>query len=279
MKKTGANIGKATLIYVIFIVFFNCVFLFAIKNIYKDISYYEILIALLYDNLTTKKLSLWIGGIIFIKKVIESVSLAIFASVIFSYILNRDIKILFPEKIVLRRRTSEESRNKLTIGILVGNPEKKHIYDIKCVVHCVYSKNSGGIKTKNGEVYLSQTVEFIKNYFRFSFDIEKLPKEFWRHYIEKSVDYLDVDRLEVIITGRTAGLGGYFRTFKTYKIQEIVVDTHQPEEYFKSKIKMPFSNNERTKINWSKFTACIEASESEREDIINEIRAYIGCRN
>lgn len=52
-------------------------------------------------------------------------------------------------------------------------------------------------------------------------------------YIRKE-EYINKDFLNVVIMGKTNGLGGYFRTTKRYSIQEIIVDVHEPEKYFKS---------------------------------------------
>lgn len=172
------------------------------------------------------------------------------------------------------RRTSEGSNGKLTLGILIGNPNKRILYDIKCSVNCIYLKNEGDIVQIISETYLSEEVDHITNYFRFSFEIEGFPKTFWKHFLEKSEKYLDNDLLQVIVTGKANGLGGYFRTDRRYGLQDIIVDTHEPEKRFKKKVKNMISLKEKYRIDWKEFPKCIEAGEPERRDIINEIQNY-----
>ena len=59
-----------------------------------------------------------------IKQMIEGLVFAIMGSMIFAYILDRDVRLVFPEKLVIRRRTSEGSEGQLTLGVLLGNPGK-----------------------------------------------------------------------------------------------------------------------------------------------------------
>lgn len=269
MKRLIINIVKAISGYIIFTIMINVISVLIIKHSY-DKSYFEIVSLLFCDQLEVEHQILVIV-VIASKKLMEGIALAILASLIFAYIINREIRIVFPEKIALRKRTSEGNNGKLTLGILIGNPNKKWLYDVKCSINCVYFKHDEDIVQRNGETYLKQSVEFIQNYYRFSFNIEDFPKTFWKQYLEKGEKYIDNDFLVITIMGQINGLGGYFRISKQYSIQDIIVDIHEPERRFKRKVRNIFTKKEKYKIDWKEFPRYIEASEYEREKIISEI--------
>lgn len=272
MKKLIMNIVRAISVYIISMIMINVISVLIIKRFY-DKSYFEIVSLLLCNQLDVQHKTL-AGIIIASKKLIEGIALAILASSIFAYIINREIRIVFPEKLALRKRTSEGNNGKLTVGILIGNPNKKWLYDIKCSINCVYLKHDEDIVQRNGETYLSQSVEFVQNYYRFSFNIEDFPKTFWQQYLEKKEKYIDNDFLIITIMGKINGLGGYFRINKRYNVQDIIVDIHEPEKRFKKKVKNIFTMKEKYKIDWKEFPRYIEASEIERQNIINEIHNF-----
>lgn len=272
MKRLIMNIMKVILIYIISVIMINMISALTLKLFY-DKSYFELVSLLLCNQLYVQHQTL-VGIIIALKELIEEIVLAILASSIFAYIINREIKIIFPEKLVLRRRTSEGNNGKLTLGILIGNPNKKWLYDIKCSINCIYLKHDEDIVQRNGETYLSKSVEFVQNYYRFSFNIEDFPKTFWQQYLEKNEKYVDNDFLVITIMGKINGLGGYFRINKRYNIQDIIVDIHEPEKRFKKKVKNIFTMEEKYKIDWKEFPRCIEAGELERQSIIKEIHNY-----
>lgn len=275
MKRMVFNIGKNILIYILVILGVTALCALLLFPYYNN-SYGEILLSLFSNVISINENNkTMVNLILSVRNLIGGIALAILTSYIFANILNREVKIIFPEKIVLRRRTSEGSEGKLTLGILIGNPEKRWLYDVKCSINCIYLKQNGDIVKRNSEIHLSQSVEFIQNYYRFSFDIRELPKVFWKHYIERKEEYVGNDYLIVTIMGKTNGLGGYFRTIKKYNIQDIIVDMHEPEMYFKKKVNNIFTSEEKTKIDWREFPKYMEAGEDDRQSIINEIRMYV----
>lgn len=277
MKETAINIGKNVLAYLAFMVVINILSAIILGNYYVDKSFLEIFVLLACNNsLISENSEILFNIIMALKKLVEGISLAVLASFIFANILNRRMRIIFPDKVVLRRRTSEGSEGKLTLGILIGNPGKYWIYDVKCSVNCTYLKQNRNIEQRNSETYLKQNIEFIQNYFRFSFEVNNFPKKFWKHFLERKEEYVNNDFLIVTIMGKTNGLGGYFRVCKKYSIQDIIIDVHDPEKSFIKKVRNIFNGEEKTKIDWKVFPKCIEAGEDERQGIINEIRNYIG---
>ena len=276
MKKTVNNIGKAIAIYMVAIVILNMIVALILIQYYDIYSYFEMTTYLLCgaQQIVASNNTL-VSIILALKKLIEGVALAILCSFIFSYILNREIKVIFPDKIVIRRRTSEGSEGVLTLAVLIGNPNKTWLHDVKCNVSCTYLKDMDTIVQKNSEISLNSEVEFIQNYYRFSFEISEFHKAFWRHYLEKKPEYINNDFLFVTVTGKVNGLGGYFKVSKKYTLQDIVIDVHNPEKRFKKKVKNIFTGNEKIKIDWKEFPKYIEVGEVERQDIVNDIRSYL----
>ena len=90
------------------------------------------------------------------------------------------------------------------------------------------------------------------------------------------IDYFIVNKdfINITIMGKTDGMGGYFRVSHRYGLQDIIVDIHSPEKYFRKKVRSLLTFREKIKIDWREFPKSIEAGEDERQDIIMEIRQY-----
>lgn len=272
MKSTMKKIGKVILIYIICEFLFNIICILFLRQFYNGKSYFEIILFLFGQGDIIEQNNFVDGGVIAFVLLIKEIFLAILVSWIFALIANREARIVFQEKIVIRRRTSEENVGKLTLGILVGNPNKKFLYDIECSVNCTYLERAD---RKNGETVLYDKIDCIKDYYRFSFEFKSLPKKFWQHYLEKKEEYLDIDVIRVTITEKANELGGHHRIIKEYGIQDIIVDNHDPEKKFIKKKKNIFTSKEKKTIDWAEFSKCYEAAEDERENIINEIKEYV----
>lgn len=209
-----------------------------------------------------------------ISRIFEAITLAIISSFAFTLILNKGIKLTFPEKIVIRRRTSEGSDGALCIGILVGNPKKYTLFDVECWVNCSYIKEKGEVNKKNSEVILVQSIKKMKNYYRFSFNITKFHKKFWQDFLERDMTCMNEDYISVIVCGRANTLGGTFTIEKKYMLSDIGIDLRNPEDYFKKNVTNKFTGQKEMRINWKKFTQFIEAGEVERANVIKEIEQY-----
>ena len=207
-----------------------------------------------------------------ISRVFEVITLAIFSSFAFSLILNRNIALVFPEKLVIRRRTSEGSDGQLYLGVLIGNPKKYELFDVECSVNCSYVKEKGEFIKKNSEVVLSERLKRMRNYYRFSFDISGFHKKFWQDYLERDSVCMKEDCISVIISGHANTLGGTFTIEKKYMLSDIAIDLHNPEDDFKQKIQKPLSRKKVECIDWNKFPQYVEAGEDAREKVIAEIR-------
>lgn len=209
-----------------------------------------------------------------LSRICEAITLAIISSFAFTLILNRDVKLVFPEKIVIRRRTSEGSDGTLCIGILVGNPHKHLLFDVECWVNCSYLKEKGEVNKRNSEVIRVQSIKKMKNYFRFSFKITEFHKKFWQDYLERDMTCMNEDFVSVIISGKSNTLGGTFIVEKTYRLSDVVIDLRNPEDYFKKVVINRFTGKNEILIDWDKFPKSVEAGEVERADVIKEIEQY-----
>lgn len=281
MKKVVKKIIIQILGYSLFLIFLNMIVALVVSHYLENKEYLRTFLLLFSNNSSlvsesTNELS--VSAIITIKQILEGIVFAIMGSVIFAYILNRDVRLIFPEKLVIRRRTSEGSEGELTLGFLLGNPGRKWIYDVQCRMHCAYVKSIGDITQWNGETTLKSTVDFIQNYYRFSFKIADLPATFLKHYLEKEEKYIEKDNLYITIVAESDGIRGKFKCEKRYLLQDIVIDLHNPEKQFKSNVKSLFGQKIKTKIDWKEFPKYIEAGEADRAEVIQEIRNIIATK-
>lgn len=278
MKKVIKKITVQILGYSVFLIALNMLGAFLISKYLESSTYLRTFLLLFSNNsiLTSESTNeLYVSTIISIKQIIEGLVFAIMGSMIFAYILDRDVRLVFPEKLVIRRRTSEGSEGQLTLGVLLGNPGKKWIYDVQCRIHCSYVKSMGDITQWNSETTLKSTVDFVQSYYRFSFKISDLPAAFLRHYLEKGEEYITKDNLYVTIVAESDGIRGKFKCEQKYLLQDIVIDLHNPEKHFKRNVKSLFGREEKIKIDWKEFPKYIEAGEAERAEVIREIRDII----
>lgn len=278
MRKVIKKIAIQIVGYGVFLVILNLIGAFVISAYLKDSDYLRTFLFVFSNNgvLATESTNeVYVSTIITIKQIIEGIVFAIMGSVILTCILERDVHIIFPEKLVIRRRTSEGSEGKLTLGLLLGNPGRKWIYNVQCRVHCSYVKSTGDIIQRNSETTLISTMDFVQNYYRFSFDISDLPVTFLKHYLEKGEGYVKNDYLYVTILAECDGIRGRFKCEHRYSLQDIVVDLHDPEKLFKRKVKSLFTQKEKNKIDWKEFPKYIEAGEADRAEVVQEIKEII----
>lgn len=278
MLKLIKQIVKQVIVYIVFLIVLNMIGAYLIRDYFKNTySYLDILLLLFSNSSVISEAGIRnISIIVTVKQLIEGIIFAVLGSAIFAYILNRDKKIILPDKLVLRRRTSEGSNGVLTLGVLLGNPGKEWIYDVQCIVNCSYTKSvSEGIVQRNSEVVRKEERDFVQNYYRFSFKVSDFPHTFWEHYINRDEIYVDNDYIFVIILGTSDGIGGKFKYTKRYSLQDIVVDFHEPEKRFKKTVTNVFTHKQKTKIDWKEFPRVIEAGENEREGVIKEIKEII----
>lgn len=137
-----------------------------------------------------KRIISYVHIIVTVKQLIDGIIFAVLGSAIFAYILNRDKKVILPDKLVLRRRTSEGSNGVLTLGVLLGNPGKEWIYDVQCILNCSYTKSaSEGIVQRNSEVVLKEERDSKK------VNANNVAKIVYKSICEKLKQWDDTDKL------------------------------------------------------------------------------------
>jgi len=223
-------------------------------------------------------------GIYFLRllaRILESLFLAILASLLFARLINQDVKLVFPQKIVIRRRTSEGSSGKLTLGVLIGNPSKATLYDVECSITCCYVKKviDGDTIERNREVVLVSKTKRIENYHRFSFDLDNLHKKFWRDFLDRPDVCVDEDSILVTVSGRANTLGGMFISEKKYQLSDIGIDLHNPETKFWVTNTGLLSHKQKKYIDWTEFPRFFESGETERKQVIQEIERYVASEH
>lgn len=272
MKKAIGKILLSVLLYFLVMLFINFIF-----SIVLSLELHLNVITLTIDllggfNIEQYKNSEILSIIVILKQAVQTVLLTVLSGYIISVFINREAKIIFPDKIILRRRTSEGSNGLLTFSALIGVPGKRWLYDVKCTMNCTYYKND---IQRNSECYSTRHIEFIQNYFRFSFSVYDFPKIFWQQFLERGEHYSCSDFITLTLVGKSDGFGGQLRKTKKYFFNDIVVDVSNPENRFIRKFINPITGKERRIINWKIFPHSMESGVSDREDILNEIKKYV----
>lgn len=220
------------------------------------------------------------GIICFIQNVVEIFAVAVLTSFMFAYILNREPQIIFPDKLVIRHRTSWEEKNKITLGILVGNRNHYYIHNAVCSVTCTYIKQENPLLI-NCEFTLTDERILLENYYRFSFDLTKFPKQVLQDIIEKPA-YYDKETIVVSIAGNTNYIGNSFKVSKEYRLSDIVYDEHIPIISYIRKNKLtgkdlinPFTKKPLRRFEWNELKKIVEVDENRRNISVKEIKYII----
>lgn len=276
------KICKCILIYAIFYLASKFIFS-SILYIYRcdsNIMFWEFIYCQYYNKDIEISSSFITGIICLTQNVIDVSATAVLTSFIFTYILNKEPTIIFPDKLVIRHRTSWEKKNKITLGILVGNKNRYNIHNAVCSITCSYIKQENPLLI-NCEYTLKEERILLQNYYRFSFDLNKFPRQILKDIIEKPV-YYDKETIVVSIAGNCNYLGNSFKVSREYKLSDIVYDEHTPHITFVRKniftrkdLKNPFTGKTMLGIDWNELTKIVEADEIKRSISVNEIRYII----
>lgn len=224
IRKIFKCILAYTLFYLIDMLIFSAL-LFRYR-IDIDMNYKEFLYCQFLKSSTIVNSSVHTMLISFFQNIIEVSAIAILTSYMFTYILNRSPRIVFPDKLVIRHRTSWESRNKITLGVLIGNKNIYDIHNVLCSITCSYIKQENPLLI-NSEFTLKDERILLENFYRFSFDLTKFPKQILQDIIEKP-SYYDKDTIVVSISGNSNYIGNSFKLSRKYRLSDIVYDEHTP---------------------------------------------------
>lgn len=278
IKKIFKSILGYIVFYILDIFIFSCL-------LYKyrydlDKTFFDFLYCRFVNDSVQINNNIVTGLIYFIQNIVEVSAIAILTSYIFAYILNKEPQILFPDKLVIRHRTSWEAKNKLTLGILIGNRNNYSIHNAICSVTCSYIKQENPLLI-NSEFTLTDERISIENYYRFSFDLAKFPRQVLKDMIEKPT-YFDKETIVVSVAGNCNYIGNSFKISKKYKLSDIVYDEHTPiithvrkNKFTGKDLLNPFTHKVIKKIDWSELKRIIEVDEDRRIASVNEIKYII----
>jgi hypothetical protein len=199
-----------------------------------------------------------------------SIGYPIATGVIFYYTLNRPPRILFPDKLIIRQRTSEKNSGKIYLTVKIANKNINKVYDIKCQLIYFYFKEFNNSVTRNGDTNLIQRVHYIDKTFRFSYPIADFPVKFLQSIIEGGNKN---DFISIIVYGRFGRFGDNFLVEKTYKWEniEILKDSESLYKYTAD----VYGNVTPTKVKFENLNTTIRYSEDERQNIIALIKRNI----
>lgn len=141
--KTIRQIIKSTFIFSIFFVIEKVLLSFVVCNVLnsENYSFARIFLIAVSGNIKEIINDNWFLAFVFVvHEILELIAFSILTSYIFAFILNREPKIIFPDKLVIRHRTSDGSNGILTLGILIGNKSKFDIHNVNCTITCYYIK-------------------------------------------------------------------------------------------------------------------------------------------
>lgn len=276
------KIFKSILLYMIFyildIFIFSCLlyrYRYNLDIAFIDFLYGQFVIGKMQIN------SCIMSAIIyFMQNIVEVAGIAILTSYIFAYILHREPQIIFPDKLVIRHRTSWETNNKLTLGILIGNKNDFDIHNAVCAITCSYIKKENPLLI-NSEFTMTDERISLENYYRFSFDLVRFPLQVLKDIIDKP-KYFDKETIVVSITGKGNYIGNSFKISKKYKLSDIVYDEHTPiisrirkNVFTGNDLINPFTKKVIKKIDWLELKRIVEVSEAKRNASVNEIKYII----
>lgn len=276
------KIIKSILTYAIFYLISKVIFSLLLFGVCKDtsVSLQDFIFLMIQGETIQIEENIFSVIIFFTDKIVDASAIAVLTSFIFAYILNKEPQIVFPTKLVIRHRTSWESRNKLTMGIMIGNRSHYDLHNVVCSITCSYIKQEEPLLI-NSEFTLCEERICLENYYRFSFDLSKFPRQVLKDILDKP-SYWKEETIVVCVTGNCNGIGNSFRITKKYNLSDIVYDEHEPRItvlrkniFTGNNLKNPFTKKNISKIRWEEVHRIVDVNEEGREKSIKEIKYMI----
>ena len=202
-----------------------------------------------------------------IVNLIQDLAFAVFTGYVVSLLINKDAELVFADNLIIRKRTSENSNNRISLCILVGNKTNNEMYDITCQLIYSYINDLG---ERCSDIQLKKDSHFIDNYYRFSFAYDEFPKILWKRYLYKRD--LNEDYLIVIIKGTYCDLGGTFYSKKRYFLQDVIIGENAKAEDFNVIKKY----NKKKTFDWKAFKKCYKTEKDDtNKRIIQELTKFV----
>lgn len=204
-----------------------------------------------------------------VQNLVEVIASAVLTGYILTYLRQRLPKVSLVDYLVIRRRTSENVKDQLSLGVMSLNKSAEKMVNVKCYISCAYVNIDN--KYINAEYHDVQEAVHVQNYTRFSFPLELLPHKLMRDFLSKDQYCLENDSITITLTGEYGVLRGSFRIEKRYKLKDIVIVNSEDVEYKKKKRKF-ITREEYNIVDWKLLKKRPnEISEDGRKVIIKEI--------
>ena len=197
---------------------------------------------------------------------IGSLVISIATGIIFYFILKRPPKIIFPDKLILRKRIK---KNQIALTIKIGNREKKKLYEVTIRLFYIYFvKRHDGALVRDATTHFMDNVPYIEKVYRFSFDISKFPESFFNSILEPDVINHN-NKISIIIYGKYGQFGDDFMLEKDYYIKDIAIakDSALIYEY------LPDGDHlVKTKENWKNLNKLIKYADDEVDEFLEDVK-------
>lgn len=212
-----AKILKYTIVLFIITLLFGLVYYFNNdqgENIFYNSIYFSfcILLSIPSGETTIEILKFWIVT----QKFVNNIVIGICAAFICQDITSKKPPIVLPRKLLLRRRTSPGTNGQIALAFVVGNEYgyARKLYDVTAKL--TYTFNDG---CNNANTQLFYSVQTIKNYNTFYFDINHFPP----HFIDSFFDTTKQGQIDIFLHGK---VGPYLHNFiqeTKYSTADIII--------------------------------------------------------
>ncbi len=271
MKKILLKIGECILVYIAVILVADLLFSFIYYNVMMQAgdSFRHVYVQTISGKLKTVDMGDSISLVQAAQNLLEVIATAILTGYVMTYFTRRQPKVSLVDYLVIRRRTSENVREQLSLGVIVLNKSRKKIENVKCHISCVYVNLDN--KSINAEYHNIQDAVGINNFMRFSFPLELLPHKLMRDFINRDEYCRKNDAITITLTGEYGSLKSPFKIEKRYKLKDIVIVSSKDLKY-KRKVYNLITGKEEEKVQWDILEERPdEASQDERNGIMDEI--------
>ncbi len=271
MKKAAGKIGQCILVYILVILLADLLFalIYYSELVKEGTTLQHVYIQTIAGKLKMTDMGDVISIVQAIQNLMEVIAAAILTGYVLTYFTHRQPKVSLVDYLVIRRRTSENVKNQLSLGVMVLNKDVKRLEKVECHISCVYVNLDN--KSINAEYHNVQEVMTVNNYMRFSFPLEFLPHKLLRDYLKDDQYCNKTDAITITVTGECGSLKSPFKIEKRYRLADIVIVDAKDLKY-SEKMESPIIHKEYTKIFWDVLERRPDGiSETERPNIIREI--------
>lgn len=279
MKQNKTAIWRVFEFVALYLAFFfaqNLVFADLLVVFCPEFSFGECYVIAMLGRMYEASASIEVGILAVCQNLLLTIAGAILTGFIFRQVVHIEPKVLLPEKLVLRKRHSDDT---IVMNVMVGNRGKSFLYNTKCTITCYYAsgaKVSGSYAGPhmNGECVCEDTTAVVQNYYRFGFSIMDIPKKFLEDYINKTEDY-EKDYVFVMVSGSVEHLGQLqpFQVVKQYRLKDIVFG--KSADHFKQEKVNLFTGKVERKVLWDRVMNPVELGEDDRQRIVTGINEIV----